>query len=205
MDNHKLQTFLALTAQRHDHVCPRQVLGVRMGMFAGQLLGLELPQTNKRLLTLVETDGCFADGIAVSTGCEFGHRTLRLVDYGKVAAVFIDTRTERAIRIFPHYQSRDNARTLAADARSRWHAYLEAYQVLPDDALLMAEDVQLNFSVKELISRPVKRVDCAQCGEEIINEREVMVDGRALCQACAHGAYYSPTNTPLRRDIKIWP
>lgn len=203
--NERLHTFLALTAQRHDHVCPRQVLGVRMGMLAGQILGIELPQTRKRLVTLVETDGCFADGIAVATGCEFGHRTLRLVDYGKVAAVFIDTRTDRAVRIYPHYASRENARALAPEAHSRWHAYLEAYQTMPDDALLVVQDVQLTFSVSEMMSRPIKRIDCEGCGEEIINEREVVVDGRVLCQSCANGGYYVLAGTPIKRQIKIWP
>ena len=35
-----IQPFLELSAARHSHLCPRQVLGVRMGMLAGKLLGL---------------------------------------------------------------------------------------------------------------------------------------------------------------------
>ena len=57
------------------------------------LLNLPLPQKDKRLLTFVETDGCFADGVSVATGCWLGRRTMRLVDYGKVAATFVDTHT----------------------------------------------------------------------------------------------------------------
>ena len=45
-------------APLHDRFCPRQVLGARVGLFAGQHFGLELPQQDKRLLTFVETDGC---------------------------------------------------------------------------------------------------------------------------------------------------
>src|SRR3712207_7090667 len=48
--------------------------------------------------SFVETDGCFADGVSVATGCWLGRRTLRLVDHGKVAATFMDTLTERAVR-----------------------------------------------------------------------------------------------------------
>ena len=69
----------------------------------------ELPQTDKRLYTFVETDGCFADGVMVATGCSLGHRTLRLIDYGKVAATFVDTR-ERAKRA-------DCTASTGADAR----------------------------------------------------------------------------------------
>ena len=34
--------------------------------------------------------------------------------------------------------------------------------------------------------------NCAECGEEIINEREVMREGQPYCAACAGPAYYAP-------------
>ncbi|NWF71195.1 MAG: TraR/DksA C4-type zinc finger protein [Chloroflexi bacterium] len=182
--------LLAQTAARHDHLCPRQVIGVRMGMYAAKLLELALPQSDKRLLTFVETDGCFADGVSVATGCSLGHRTLRLMDFGKVAATFVDTNTERAVRIFPHAESRSNARLWLPDARSRWHAQLEAYQVMPVERLLCWQPVTLTIALQQLISRPGVRVNCAVCGEEIINEREVIVDGQAICRTCAGDYYY---------------
>jgi len=89
-----LQALFDDSAARHKHLCPRQVLGARLGL-AG-LLALSLPNVyderfdngRKHLLTIVETDGC------------------------------------------------------------------------------------------------------AVCGEEIINEREVVVDGRFLCHSCAGDVYY---------------
>lgn len=182
--------LLAQTAARHDHLCPRQVIGVRMGMYAADLLDLELPQSDKRLIAFVETDGCFADGVSVATGCSLGHRTMRLMDFGKVAATFVDTKTERAVRIYPHAESRSNARLCLPDARSRWHAQLEAYQVMPVEQMLCWQPVTLTIALKQLISRPGVRVNCAVCGEEIINEREVIVDGQAICRACAGDHYY---------------
>ena len=35
--------LLSASAALHDHLCPRQVLGVRMGLLAGQILDLDLP------------------------------------------------------------------------------------------------------------------------------------------------------------------
>jgi len=96
-----LSELLDASAALHQHLCPRQVLGVRLGMLAGQLFELDLPQTDKRLLAIVETDGCAADGIAVAAGCWVGRRTLRVEDYGKVAATFADTETGRTLRIAP--------------------------------------------------------------------------------------------------------
>ena len=66
-------------AARHRRPCPRQVLGARLGLLAGALLSLEVPQSDKRLLTIVETDGCFVDGISTATGCAVGRRGVRRV------------------------------------------------------------------------------------------------------------------------------
>lgn len=186
-----LNELLDRTVEMHNHLCPRQVLGVRIGVYAGELLGLELPQTNKRLFTFVETDGCFADGVAVATGCTLGHRTMRLIDYGKVAATFIDTKTDRAVRIWPHPESRQRADLYAAE-RSRWHTQLEAYQLMPVTELLMATSVELNVDLKAIIGQPGQRISCAVCGEEILNQRERRVDGQLLCPSCAGDCYWRP-------------
>lgn len=179
--------------QLHDHICPRQILGLRMGELAGRLLDVPLPQRDKRLFVFVETDGCFADGVMVATGCSLGHRTLRLMDQGKVAATFVDTRGDpyAGLRIWPRPTVRQQARALCPDLSSRWHAQLEAYQRMPDDELLAWARVELLVSVKQLISRPGVRVTCDRCGEEIINERERWVDGARLCPHCAGEAYFA--------------
>ncbi len=186
----KLNELLAETARQHDHLCPRQVIGVRMGILAGKLLELEVPQTHKHLFTFVETDGCFADGIAAATGCTLGHRTLRLVDYGKTAATFVDVKSERAVRITPSPHLRALAAEMEPAAQSRWHAQLSSYQKILDELMFDVCWVTLDLSLAELISRPGVRVNCAVCGEEIINEREIMVNGETLCRACAGEGYY---------------
>lgn len=185
-----LHIFLEQALTLHNHLCPRQILGIRAGLYAAELLALELPQTDKRLYTFIETDGCFADGVAVATGCWLGHRTMRLMDYGKVAATFVDTQTERAIRIWPHPKARQQAICCIPNAQSRWHAQLEAYQIMPISELLCATEVHLNVSMQALISRPGVREKCAICGEEILNERETIVNGQTLCRSCADGGYY---------------
>jgi formylmethanofuran dehydrogenase subunit E len=173
----------------HKHLCPRQVLGVRMGLYAGKLLRLDLPRDDKQLHVFVETDGCFVDGISVATGCSIGHRTLRLMDYGKVAATFVDTKTKQAIRIWPHSQSRPRALTYAPKAPNRWRAQLDAYQVMPESELLSSCDVELLASLEYLIGRPGIRANCLACGEEILNQREVIREGKVMCQSCADGGY----------------
>lgn len=187
-----LEELLALSTQYHQHLCPRMVLGVRMGMAAGRVLGLDLPQTDKRLLTIAETDGCGADGISAATGCWVGRRTLHIMDFGKMAATFVDTTSGSAVRIAPSAQSRQLAPLAAPDAKNHWEAYLLGYQRMTDDDLLTIQPVQLNLSVEHLISYAGMRVNCAHCGEEIINEREVMVNNEPWCKSCAGEPYYRP-------------
>jgi len=192
-----LRPLLEESAARHKHLCPRQVLGVRLGLrgllelgFIGVDYQPRFDNGRKRLLTIVETDGCAADGLSVATDCHVGRRTLRVLDYGKVAATLVDTQTGQAVRVSPALAVRDTARVCAPAARSRWHSYLEAYQIMPDAELVRVQPVQLTQSLAEIISRPNLRVNCAECGEEIINEREVLVDGRFLCRSCAGESYY---------------
>jgi formylmethanofuran dehydrogenase subunit E len=198
----ELTTLLERSAALHNHLCPRQVLGVRMGLYAGLLFDLMLPQTDKRLYTFIETDGCFADGIAVASGCALGHRTLRLIDYGKVAATFVDTETERALRIVPHSLARARAAQMLPERETHWRAQLEAYQIMSDIDLFQVEQVALNLSLTKLISRPGVRVNCALCGEEILNEREVVLAGQTLCQSCAEESYWSPATIHLQSMLR---
>jgi len=197
-----LDQFLEASAALHRHLCPRQVLGVRMGMLAGEILGLDLPQSDKRLITLVETDGCASDGIAVATNCRAGRRTLRVEDYGKVAATFVDTQTGRAVRIAPGADVRGRARAYAPEARNRWEAQMLGYQRMPVTELLAVQSVQLKTPIEQIVSRPGRKAVCEVCGEEIMNEREVVRDGLTLCRACAGESYYLlPAELPARRGL----
>lgn len=186
-----LPQLLEQAAARHSHLCPRQVLGARVGLAGAAALGLDAPRRDKRLLVILETDGCFADGLEVATGCTVGHRTLRVEDYGKVAATFVDVQTAQALRVAPRPDVRQAAYAYAPDEPRHYFAQLRGYQHMPDDALLTIEPVQLLRPIREIVSRPGVRVNCAGCGEEIINEREIIVSGQPFCYACARGGYYA--------------
>jgi formylmethanofuran dehydrogenase subunit E len=185
-----LQTLLEISSRSHNHLCPRQVLGVRIGLAGAAVLGLELQNCGKRLLAIIESDGCFADGIMAATGCTIGHRTLRVEDYGKIAATFVDVKTGRAVRVAPCIDARQRALACEPDEPRHYFAQLQAYQILPEAELFTFCEVQLATPVEQIVSRPGVRVECAVCGEEIINEREIQRDGQNLCRACAGQPYY---------------
>jgi formylmethanofuran dehydrogenase subunit E len=167
-----------------------------MGLLAGRLLEVVVPQPDKRLIAIIETDGCAADGVAAATGCQVGRRTLRVEDFGKVAATFVDTRSRQCVRIVPWPEARTNARRYAPEAANRWEAQLLGYQRMPDDVLLSWQWVSLNVPVEALIGQAGARAVCEVCREEIINNRQVVLAGRVLCRACAGQAYCTPAQLP---------
>lgn len=185
-----LQSLLDASSSLHSHLCPRQVLGVRMALAGGQALELDLPRKDKQLLVIAETDGCFTDGVKVAAGVSVGRRTLRVEDYGKVAATFVDTSTGAAFRISPQPDIRQKASIYAPEESKHYYAMLTGYQRMPDEALLIVRPVELTTPLKDIISRPGYKVSCDRCGEEILNEREIQSPEQVLCRACAGPAYY---------------
>ena len=185
-----LTVLLKKSASDHSHLCPRQVLGVRMGLAGLTALGLKAPVTTKTALVIIETGGCFADGIRAATGATVGHRTLRVEDLGKIAATFTNLKTGTSLRLAPKPDVRTRALAYAPEEKRRYFAQLEGYQVMPDAEMFSFQWVELGIPAVQIISRQNARAMCERCGEEIINEREVVVEGKVLCRTCAHGGYY---------------
>ena len=185
-----IQPLLELSSRDHSHLCPRQILGVRMGLAGMSALGFDSPPDKKRLLVITETDGCFVDGINAATKCAVGHRTLRVEDYGKVAATFVDTQTGLALRVAPALDIRQRSYAYAPDEPRHYFAQMQAYQVMPDNVMFTITEVQLRTPIEAIVSHPGIRVNCDVCGEEIMNEREAHHEGLTLCRACAGDSYY---------------
>jgi len=190
-----IQPLLEKSTHDHSHLCPRQILGVRIGLVGMNALGFSEPPAKKQLLVILEMDGCFVDGVIAATGCTVGHRTLLVEDYGKVAATFVDTATSRAIRVAPRLDIRERACIFAPEESRHYFAQMKSYQIMPTEIMLTIQEVVLRTRIEQIVSRPGMRVNCDVCGEEIMNEREVHQHGLTLCQPCALGGYYQ-----LERD-----
>ncbi len=196
-----LRELLDRSSARHSHLCPRQVLGVRMALAGLEVLGIQPPITRESGLVIVETDGCFADGVEIASGATVGHRTLRVEDLGKIAAVFANVRTGRAVRLSPRADARLRAQMYAGGESRHYFAQLQGYQEMPADELFRVEEVRLEPTLTAILSKPGLRVACEVCGEEIINERQVVVEGTVMCRTCAQGSYYVPLTENVRARI----
>lgn len=143
----------------------------------------------KRLVTYVEIDRCVTDAVALVANCRLGKRALKFLDWGKVAATFVDLQTGRAVRISAREDSKERARAMFPDLEKE-QAQQQAYRVLPDEALFERRWVRVSVPPEDLPGFKGPRVACAECGEGINFKREVAVNGRTLCRACAGNRYY---------------
>lgn len=183
MDEEYRQQYLQLLDEAgrfHGDVCRGIELGTRMTMRGLREIGIADPKgaDRKNLIVYVEIDRCATDAIMALTGCRPGKRTMKVLDYGKMAATFIHLETGRAVRVAlrpkrPGAGSKD-----------------VPLDTLSDDELLLVTPVEVDLRPEDLPGRPVRTCACARCGENIMDGRETEVAGETLCRPCREGAAY---------------
>ena len=141
------ETLLAGSAKAHGHLCPGQVVGVRMAMLGCDLIGLDEPSTlppNKKDHCLYR-DGPLRHGqrSPMSPGVKLGRRSLKFVDNGIMAATFVNLETGQAYRIISRETSRDKAEAYAPGISERHRRQLEAYKAMPLEELFMVQKVKV--------------------------------------------------------------
>ena len=179
----------------HGHMCAGQLLGVRMATLGCRLIGITDPRASdrKKLIIWVEIDRCMTDAVSAVTGVRLGRRSLKYLDYGKVAATFLNIETSEAFRIVALESSRALAEERYPKIESKRERQFRAYREAADEELFKVEAVRIDLSDSDAPGRPRSRVICSSCCEGINDGREtISADGRPLCRPCASGAYYLP-------------
>ncbi len=167
----------------HGHFCIGQALGVRIAM-----KGLELaaPEGEKDLIVFVENDRCIADAVLIATGTRLGRRTLKLADYGKMAATFVNLAQDTAWRV--GLQPFELGEASKDEAKERVLS-------MPDEELLSWKKVKVRLKKEDLPGKPQRVVTCVRCGEKIFDGKDIADEGGAsgpVCVSCLRGAYYEP-------------
>ncbi len=176
----------------HGHLCPGQVLGVRMAMFGMELIGIRDPKgaDRKKIYLFVEIDRCATDALQSVTGCSLGHRTMKFMDYGKMAATFINLETDQAVRVVAKEESKYRAKQYFPKIEDKSKCQREAYKIMSDEELFSFEEVRTNIPPQDRAGKPLRRVVCDHCGEHVQDMREVYKNGKFLCRPCASGEPY---------------
>ncbi len=206
----ELNDLLAEAERAHGHLCAGQILGVRMAMLALRRLGIHEPRKKlladgqpnpdrKRPVVFVEIDRCATDAIGVVTGARVGKRALKLRDWGKMAATFVDLEARldedgyRGLRVVALEGSKERARACYPDL-SKNEQQMRAYRELPDAELFAEQWVRVPLPASEFPGYKGERTVCARCGEGVNFDRFVEENGERLCLACATptSLYYEP-------------
>lgn len=167
----------------HGHYCMGQSLGVRI---AKKGLELAAPASEKDLIVFVENDRCIADAILIATGTRLGRRSLKLADYGKMAATFVNLAEDVAYRVgLQPFELGDASREEAK----------ERVLSMCDEELLNWKKVRVRLKKEDLPGKPERVVKCIRCGERVFDGKDIADEAGAsgpLCFSCVNGAYYEP-------------
>src|SRR5918911_1275263 len=143
-----IENLLKECERLHGHMCAGQLLGVRMALLGCRLIGIEDPRgaDRKKLIVWVEIDRCMTDALSAVTGVRLGKRSLKFVDYGKVAATFLNTDTKQAVRLVALESSRALADERYPEVDNKRQRQFRAYSEATDDELFKTELVTIELS-----------------------------------------------------------
>lgn len=195
----EFEKLLAGSAAAHGHLCPGQVVGVRMALLGCGLIGLNEPRSLsqiKKLIVYVEIDRCATDAIAYVTGVKLGRRSLKFIDNGIMAATFVNLESGRAFRIVSTESARSLVGRYAPDVADTRQQQLTAYRTMPDEVLFDIQPVSVAVPVHDLPGPSRFKTACQRCGTVVRDKREVLLNGKTLCRPCAFGTYYRPASAP---------
>lgn len=188
------EELLRTSSEAHGHLCPGQVVGVRMALLGCKLIGLDEPtgrEQIKKLIVFVEMDRCTGDAVAHVTGVKLGRRSLKFMDYGIMAATFVNLETGAAYRIISTEESRDLVPFYAPGITEKRNQQLEAYKRMPDSVLFRVQEVDISLSEFDLPGPTHRKAVCSRCGQVVRDGREVVIGHHSLCRPCAEGAYFT--------------
>ena len=202
------EVLLKSSANVHGHLCPGQVVGVRMAMLGCRLIGLDEPRRHdqiKKLIVYVEMDRCTADAVAHVTGVKLGRRSLKFMDYGIMAATFVNLGTGKAFRVVSTEEARSLAAAYAPEIAEKYPQQLAAYKRMPDSVLFRVQQVNVNIDDSDLPGPTRYKAHCSSCGQVVRDQREVIENDRVLCKPCAQGGYFSEAQEVTWPDMNWKP
>jgi formylmethanofuran dehydrogenase subunit E len=184
LDYENFEMLVAEAGKFHGDICAGISIGTRMTMSGLRRIGIADPKgaDRKKLIVFVEIDRCATDSIMALTGCRPGRRTMKVLDYGKMAATFINLETGKAVRIAAAIRKGERTRT--------------DFGTMPEEELFTVTEVEVPLLPGDLPGKPTSRALCSQCGESIMDGRDVEADGKTLCKPCAAQKNYYRILTP---------
>ncbi|MEI8355107.1 MAG: FmdE family protein [Deltaproteobacteria bacterium] len=180
MDSHYFGEYAKLVDEAgkfHGEICHGIAIGTRMTMSGLRRIGISDPKgvDRKKLMVFVEIDRCATDAIMALTGCRPGKRTMKIRDFGKMAATFINLESGKSVRVV----ARTKKKSPGGDVGG-----IPDYSLMPEEELFSISEVQVPLRPEDLPGKPLRSVVCGCCGETVLDGREIEYQGDSLCRPC---------------------
>ena len=159
----------------HGHSCPGLAIGYRMTK-AGLAFLSGSRSEDEELVAIVENNACGVDALQYLSGCTFGKGNLIFRDYGKQVYTLYDRKTKRGVRVV------FNARQVPEDVSRDRERFVPWLLSVPDDSFLSLREARMDEPEP---ARIMKSVECAFCGETVMETRTRKTDGGSACIPCA--------------------
>jgi formylmethanofuran dehydrogenase subunit E len=199
-----LRRLLGISGMIHGHYCPFSALGVKAGARAMRDMGASSIGMEE-LVSIVETNNCFSDGIQIVTGCTFGNNALIYRDFGRTAFTLarrngegirvavrpdrvMEQRSEETTELFEKViVRREGSEEERKRLSSLWKEL--SFQVLeiPDEEVF---DIRKVVAEVPAYARIFTSVKCSKCGESVMEPRVRMSESKPVCLACSEQEYY---------------
>jgi formylmethanofuran dehydrogenase subunit E len=158
----------------HGHSCPGLAIGYRMAAAGIEFLSGNRAE-DEELVAIVENDACGVDALQCLTGCTFGKGNLIFKDYGKQVYTLYSRETGRGVRVVLNVVNVPDSVHQDRDRFEKW--LLSA----PMTDVVSCKEVQI---VEPEPARIHNSVDCAICGERVMETRTRKVSGETVCIPC---------------------
>ena len=143
-------------------------------------------------------DRCTGDAVAY-VPTQTGRRSLKFVDYGIMAATFVNLERP-AFRIISTEESRELAALYAPRNPISRQQQLQAYKIMPDSVMFRVQEVKVDLSPFDLPGPTRRKATCMQCGQVVRDNREVESGGRYLPALRRWGLFYRSPGDCLAGD-----
>jgi formylmethanofuran dehydrogenase subunit E len=180
MENNYFGEYTTLVEEAgkfHGEICHGIALGTRMTMSGLRRIGISDPKgaDRKKLMVFVEIDRCATDAIMALTGCRPGKRTMKIRDYGKMAATFINLESGKSVRVV----TRSNRKMPEGDPVG-----MPYHNEALEEEMFSISEVEVQLLPEDMPGKPLRKVVCGSCGETVLDGREIEHQGESLCKPC---------------------
>ena len=115
---------------------------------------------------------------------------MKLVNYGKMAATFINTETGAAYRVWVSGQINEMIGKISSDRKEKERQYEIVLGSRSED-IVSVQKVMVDIPPEEMPGKPKRTVMCERCGEKVMDGKDILVKEGPFCLACAEGPYYT--------------